>query len=226
MLTRYEGNCPGNVAKDAKYGIHSRADGHIVGLTYRTSADERWYVSHEAHQPLVAMVNKVKVEATGTPGGAFYLNEYGQVIVPAGQGAAYYLAGEYHEALRFAFEGKVLSGEPVSLEGEPLKVGDEWLGPRPGIPYKLAAGGRDLTYVRSPRPNVELTVRLSKVVGVEAAERLAARLRSVKGFDGGRVYVNEWRALFTPLKAGSDQWRYVYLGQLEERDAWFPKPHA
>ncbi len=57
--------------------------------------------------------------------------------------------------LRFEFESKILSGEPIDLQSNPLSPGDAWVGPHPGIPYKLKAGGKDIEYSFSPRPNVE-----------------------------------------------------------------------
>ncbi|WP_075164973.1 hypothetical protein [Chthonomonas calidirosea] len=63
-----------------------------------------------------------------------------------GQKSCDYLAGEYDRPLEFEFEGKKLTGDAVDLEGRRLEPGDEWEGPHPGIPYRLAAGGRDIYY--------------------------------------------------------------------------------
>ncbi len=65
---------------------------------------------------------------------SFYINEYKQVVVPAVGSEDYFLAGEYRKPLRFEFEGKIISGEAVDLEGHPLSPGDTWVGPHPGIP--------------------------------------------------------------------------------------------
>ena len=233
MLTPFRGNCPGNVAKDAKYAVRSTPQGHVVALTYNTADGEKWYMTTQGHPELVQMVNAVKLEATGKPAGAFYINEYRQVIVPAVEATEYYLAGVYHGALRFDFEGKTLSGEPVDAQGRPLSPGDLWEGPRPGIPYVLAANGGDIYYDVTVRPNVTKRESLKKAVGDVAAARIAARISAIKGFAGGRFYVNEWGAMFTPLKQGGE-WRYVYLGLVDTGRAnvmadgggWFPKPHT
>src|SRR5262249_17295287 len=150
------------------------------------------------------------------------INEYKQVIVPVAGSGVYYLAGTYEKPLRFDFEGKTLSGEPVDLGGNPLNPGDEWIGPHPGIPYILAAGGADIYYEFSPRPNVEKKIRLSKCMEPGKAREVASRIRDVKGFSGGRFYVNEFRSIFAPVKEGSE-WRYVYIGVLD-LDFWFPTP--
>jgi hypothetical protein len=139
---------------------------------------------------------EVRLDATGERGG----DEYKQVIVPIAVSDAYFLAGRYDQPLRFEFEGKILSGEPVDLEGNPLSSGDKWTGPHPGIPYVLAAGGDDIRYTIQPRPNVEKDVKLSKAIGPDAARAVAARICSVKGFAGGRFYVNEFRTIFAPVQ--------------------------
>lgn len=224
-LIRFEGNCPRNVAKVAKYAVRHDGADLVIGLVYDTQDGERWFATTEEHSELVRMVSAVKVELTGSPAGPFYINEYRQVIVPGGPTEDYFLAGEYDRPLRFEFEGRTLSGEAVAMDGRPLRPGDEWIGPRPGIPYRLAAGGQDIYYKLRPRPNVERKVLLSQTRSPDSARKLAARIRSLKGWQGGRFYVNEWRVMFAP-SAGDSGWTYVYLGQLGPDDPWFPKLHA
>lgn len=221
---RFEGNCPRNVSKDAKYTVRIGKAGPVVALTYRAQDDERWYATTEKHPELVLMVNAVKLSLGLPPNGAFYVNEYKQVIVPSAASDSYSLAGTYERPLRFEFEGTTLSGEAVDLSGNPLQSGDTWTGPHPGIPYTLSAGGDDIKYTIEPRPNVEKDVKLSKAIGSGAAQAVAAQIRSVKGYSGGRFYVNEFRTLFAPIREGED-WRYVFIGQLDLA-AWFPAPHA
>src|SRR5262245_29305794 len=179
IFPRFEGNCPRNVAKDAKYSVRTGREGPVVALTYRAQEDERWYATTEKHPELVRMVNAVKLSLGLPPNGAFYINEYKQVIVPTAASEAYFLAGRYNQPLRFEFEGKTLSGEPIDLEGNPLASGDTWTGPHPGIPYLLAAGGDDIRYAIQPRPNVEKDVKLSNVIGSEAARAAATNIRYV-----------------------------------------------
>ena len=225
---RFEGNCPRNVSKDAKYSIRtgSAAQGHsgpVVALIYESEDDERWHAATDEHPELVNMVNGVKTSLGQPPNGAFYINEYKQVIVPVAGSSEYYLAGIYEQPLRFEFEGKVISGEAVDLEGNPISPGGAWVGPHPGIRYKLCAGGRDIEYSMFPRPNVEKRMKLSKAIGPERAQRVAARIMAVKGFAGGRFYVNEFLNVFAPLKEGWDT-RYVYCVRIDVAE-WFPKPH-
>lgn len=235
---RFQGNWPRNVSRDAKYSVRRQGAGNlVVGLLYRTADRETWRATTDQHPDLVAMVNEVKVSMGESPNGPFYINEFRQVIVPVGRAVTYYLAGEYHGDLRFEFEGHILSGEARDPEGRPLEPGDVWVGPHPGIPYRLQAGGADIYYETEPRPNVTRKELLSDYVGKELAAHMARRVRQVKGWEGGRFYVNEWREMFAPVWSGprgrvSDpgaaseegELRYVYIGHLDMDDPWFPKP--
>jgi hypothetical protein len=221
-LRRFDGNCPKNVSKDAKYVIRSARDGLVVALTYVSANGERWFATTEEHPDLVEKVNRVKTEMGEAPNGPFYINEHGQVIVPAGPSATYYLAGDYDMPLRFDFEGNILSGEGVDLDGRPLEPGDLWTGPHPGIPYRLKAGRPDVYYRSYPRPNVETRPLLSAAIGAGPASDFAARIRAAKGWEGGRFYVNEWREIFAPVP-GRDGYEYRYIGHLELDDPWYLK---
>ena len=217
-LVRFKGNCPRSVAKDAKYAVRLDHGRYVVGLVYRAAENERWYPVTSEHALLAEMVNAVKTNATGTPGGAFYINEFNQVIVPtAGEEEQYYLAGEYVRPLSFEFEGHILSGRPP----DGLLPGDEWTGVHPGIPYVLAAGGKDIYYETQPRPRVIKRVQLSEVRSPNDAQRMTKWIAQVKGGSGGRFYVNEFRAVFAPL--GTTNLHYAYVGLLDDLDAWFPK---
>lgn len=225
-LVRFGGNCPRNVSRDAKYTVRrapsgSGLSGLVVGLVYEAEEEERWHPCTDQHPQLVQMVNDVKEELTGATGGAFYINEYGQVLVPAAGVDEYYLAGEYHGTLRFEFEGHVLTGEPVDVHGASLSPGARWMGPHPGVPYVLAGNCRDIYFESTPRPLVTKKVKLSRAIGAPAALAVARMITAVKGIDGGRFYVNEHRAIFTPLER-SGSWEYIYVGQLDP-SSWFPK---
>jgi hypothetical protein len=222
-MDKFVGNCPSNVSKDAKYTIRLEEKEHVVGLYYESADGELWYPSSVDHPELVEMVNKVKIKYSGSPGGAFYINEYRQVIVPViGDEKDYYYAGEYEKPLEFEFEGKILSGDAKDLEGNPLQPGDEWVGPHPGIPYVLKAGGKDIYYRYWARKNVQKEERLSAYIGKEA-EAVAMPIAHVIGLAGGRFYVNEFKQIFTPR---SDDYgmKYVYVGKIDDMTKWFPKP--
>jgi hypothetical protein len=220
----FTGNCPKSVSKEAKYAIRTRRGLPVVALVYATESGERLLATTQEHPDLVELVNAVKTRKGSAPNGPFYVNEYGQVLVPVvvGLDTIYYQADEYDLPLRFLFEGRVLSGEGLDLAGKPLVPGGIWVGPHPGIPYVLAAGQLDIYYVATVRPDVTRKVRLSTFVGAEAAAALAGRIRGVKGWKGGRFYINEWREMFAPLNKGATN-EFRYIGHLDLDDPWFPK---
>ncbi|MEV0561579.1 hypothetical protein [Dactylosporangium sp. NPDC050588] len=225
VISPFTGNCPKNVSKDAKYAIRTSPRGPVVALTYQHPNGERWLATTADHPDLVHMVNRVKVEMGYAPNGPFYINEHSQVIVPVAIGGdtTYYLADEYDLALEFEFEGNILSGNALDDNGDALEPGDPWTGPHPGIPYVLKSGKAEIYYMATPRPNVERPELLSSHVGKDLTRVIAERVRRVKGWDGGRFYVNEWREMFAPVNGGTG-WEYIYIGHLAENDPWFPKP--
>lgn len=221
MAPEYKGYWPSVVAKDAKYHVTARGE---VRLIYRESRDEELHLEIGGHRLLTDLVNGVKVSHSGHPGGVFYLNEYGHVIVPAmvDDRQKCYYAGTYREILEFPYQG-VRYG-PVPPNG--LRPGDEWPGPHVGIPYILAPGGVDIRYEsREQRGSGVLRIRrvwLSESVGPGYARALAGRLIETKGSHGGRIYINEAQAFFAPVE-GSSGSRFRYLGSLGS-EPWFPEP--
>jgi hypothetical protein len=163
------------------------------------------------------MVNAVKEEMVGTAGGAFYINEFRHVIVPADRD--YYYAGTYEAPLEFKFEEKVIGPKAPAN----VRPGDEWPGPHAGIPYILTAERTDIRYESEPRSNVIRRELLSASVGDAAAASLARRLARYKG-GSGRVYINEAREFFAPVQDTS-RWTYLYLGNLGD-NPWFPEPRT
>jgi hypothetical protein len=209
----YTGYVPSNVNKDAKYKVSARGEVHLL---YRIDHRTRELLSTTMHAELVKMVNGVKEKINhGVPGGAFYINEFGEVLVPGLDGLCYW-AGCYDPTLTFSFEGSVIS--PVAPTG--LEPGDRWPGPHSGVRYKLCAGGRDIAYLlQSGARSTEF--RLSHFHGDDAAET-AAKISSIKGTEGGRFYINERRELFGPV-SGRDG--FLYFGHLED-SVWFDPPEG
>lgn len=218
MAMLYPGYVPSNVNKDAKYSVVSGPDGYEVRLIYRLSAREEALLTTKHHDALVEMVNEVKLAANGKEGGAFYINEYLDVLVPTLDNECYF-AGTYQEPLAFDFDGQIIS--PRAPEG--LEPGSPWPGPHVGIRYTLKAGGRDIGYETQVRPRVTKKVLLSDFHGPGPAAALATRLAEVKGEQGGRIYLNECGEFFTPPSKSGDP--YVYLGSLDD-DVWFPPPEV
>ena len=218
-LVIYEGNWPSNVNKDAKYSVKSEEGKHVIEVKYRSKTGENWYPTNANHDELVAMINRIKVAVNGVPGGPFYITEFQQVIVPVGSPVKYYYAGPYTTPLEFDIEGHRLSGRAYDLEGGPLCPGAIWEGIHQGIPYKVSPKG-DIYYENEIRPKVKKEVWLGDSVGEQRARQMASKLMTLMGgFEGGRIYVNEFRQLFTGMP-------YKYLGELQDDDPWFPRPHS
>ncbi len=213
-LVPYPGLIPSIVNKDAKYSVVHADDGMQVQLRFTLNHKEKAILTTDRHDQLVEMVNAVKQADGSAPGGAFYLNEYFDVLVPTMNGC--FFAGSYENVLVFDLDGATVS--PHRPPG--VEPGDEWSGPHVGIPYVLAAGGQDI-YYKTKSGKIERREDLSDHVGATAAAKLAGRLAAIRGTEGGRIYINECGEFFAPPRAGSTG--HVYLGGLDE-DAWFPAP--
>ncbi|MGE4067443.1 MAG: hypothetical protein AB7H88_11760 [Vicinamibacterales bacterium] len=237
----YRGVWPANVSRLAKYAVRFVDGEWQVTVLYDLGEGLTYLAVEGKRGELVQQVNDVKVALAGQPGGAFYVNEYRHVIVPvagdgAGPNAHYYYAGRLLDDLRFDFEGRRLETRAVSADGRPLSPGERWVGPRPGIPYVLAAGAGDIYYEMPAltdseppevRPNTTRRVQLTKVVAPSpSVQRNIKSVAALRGHQGGRFYVNEHGAMFTPTSAGDGNGiEYVYAGQLE-RAGWFAEPQV
>jgi hypothetical protein len=214
MRQPFEGNIPANVNKDAKYSIKREQGKWVVQLVYRLSYSEKALLATGDHPDLVNMVNAIKDEIVGQPGGAFYINEFRQVIVPANN--EYYCAGHYDDLLIFDFEDKVISAEPGSLE-----PGNPWEGPHAGIPYTLTAGAKDIKFERRKGQRI-VTEFLSVHSTAHEARLVTKRLAEKKGSAGGRIYINERQHFFAPITTDEGV-VYHYIGSLGD-GPWFEEP--
>jgi len=236
MATLYRGLWPKNINKLAKYTVSFIEGQWRVTVGYEVEEGLRFLAVEGGDTGLASLVNDVKTAVAHQPGGSFYVNEFRHVLVPVKRGATseYYYAGKAGADFVFDFEGKSLSTKPLNADGVPLRQGEKWYGPLPGIPYVLAAGGQDIFY-KTPaltdadppqvRPNGIRKVKLSKVLGDRSRVAQATKLiADVRGYHGGRFYVNEHAAAFTPVAAGDGNGLdYVYCGQIDLA-AWFPEP--
>ncbi len=207
----YAGKVPSNVSKEAKYTC--RLDGRIT-LQFDLGNGEETLLTSSDHPELVAMVQMVKEHFDEPPAGVFYINEHHHVLVKAAGGTWY--AGTYAPLLIFEFEGRLIGPEPPTG----ARAGDPWHGPHVGINYTLTADGKDVYYKRTVRKGVEKKERLSAYADASVVARLARPIKQ----QGGRLYINEARALFTPVLTTSGL-TYVYLGTIAAQD-WFPAPET
>ncbi|MBZ4417922.1 hypothetical protein [Myxococcus sp. RHSTA-1-4] len=239
MPKLYGGVWPQNVSRLAKYGVRFHEGAWTVAVLHEVGSGLRYLALDDARDDLAGLVNGIKQALGNGPGGAFYVNEYRHVIVPVDSAdgtSHYYFAGYLHGELTFHFEGVPLSTRPVQPDGQSLKPGERWVGPRPGVPYVLAAGGSDI-YYQTPaltdsdppavRPMTTLKVQLSKVLRNSALVRRAVEpVAAIRGYEGGRFYVNEHGAMFTPVDKGDGNGLdYIYCGTID-RAAWFSEPRT
>lgn len=240
MHTLYRGLWPQVVGRLAKYAVRFIDGEWKISVWYNVGDGLRYLAVEGDGADLVLRINEVKEAFDGKPGGAFYLNEYRHVLVPVagspehGVPVHYYYAGRYEKDFHFDFEGRTLTTQPKDLEGKPLSPGSSWIGPRPGIPYVLAAGGGDI-YFETPaltdsepptvRTRMTRKLELSKVLRDRTLVARAVRpVYEVRGHQGGRFYVNEHGAIFTPVGANDGNGiDYIYCGVID-REAWFPEP--
>lgn len=226
-VVEFRGNCPGNVARDAKYSLRHHGTQWVVRLDYRIDNNERLLLSTQEHPGLVGIVRDVQEESRGQPGGAFYINEYLQVIVPSGLEGQYYLAGEYSDPLEFQpdedpeLAGWVISGDGNDRDGQRLAPGDDWVGPHPGIPYVLTANLQDVYYELAVSPIRIRKINLSGETSQTRARQVARQVAEVKG-SSGRFYINEFSQMFCPIWDGTTL-RYTYVGALDLEAGWFKK---
>ncbi|MDE0165974.1 MAG: hypothetical protein OXL36_12855 [Bryobacterales bacterium] len=236
----YRGVWPRNVSRLAKYAVRIVGGEWKITVLYEVEAGLRYLAVEGDGTDIVERINAVKTGlGDRLGGGAFYVNEYRHVLVPvsshsSGPSPHYYYAGRLQGDLSFEFEGQPLITRPLHPNGTPLNAGERWVGPRPGIPYVLAAGGDDIYYEtpaltdeNPPRVRALVTqrVKLSKVLHNPALLGHAVRpIANIRGHQGGRFYVNEHGVMFTPVDAGDGNGMdYVYCGQID-RSAWFPEP--
>lgn len=215
VLKPYTGLIPSNVNKDAKYSVSVSGD---IRLVYYVSNRVRELLATNDHDALSEMVNAVKTAVNGVQGGSFYINEWGDVLVPGLDGQCYW-AGHFDGTLEFRTEdGNIVT--PAAPYG--LAAGDAWVGPHAGIRYVLTAGGQDVKYERKISERRTEVHMLSDEVGEAAARSTAARIAAVKGSSGGRFYINEVGEMFGPVSSNEDA-RFVYIGHLED-SCWFKAP--
>lgn len=163
---------------------------------------------------LAEEINAVKRRSTGQAGGAFAINEYGQVITPVADGSweRYYVGDCVGEMV---FIGP--DDEEFTLLGDgALKCGDDWDLPYVGIPYNLSWDDK---------------IHFKMTEGTDTEWQYPARqdgnliraIRSVRGSGRGvRFVVNPHGLVLTKRESGSFDWQAKYVGRINF-ECWFPK---
>ena len=217
--------CPG---RDSRHTIRHNSD-QITNpwwVYYEPPAGADPIPADDPHPELVALVNALKAGEGQLPGGAFSINEHGQVIArtkaPPGQGNTQHLvnvSGGIVATYRMLISFQRGELTPLATPRE----GEVWPGPLCGTTYRFVALGNP----KPPSRNLDEVwikvegndLQLSQDAGIASyppeigplAIFLVALRRQLPG--GGRFRVNEHGRAFT-----SDEPRFIGTVPLEQ---WF-----
>lgn len=160
---------------------------------------------------LAAAVNAGKSAMGNPPGGAFLVNEFGQVIVPAGaESGRVVIVGECQGD--FAFHDPFDGGVFDMADGGGLTSGAPWHRPYVGIRHNLSARGQvyfaetGASGMRYVNPPTEPTA-------------LIAALRAIRPYGPVRFLVGSGGIVLTKVEP---LWEPRYVGQIDF-DCWFEK---
>lgn len=225
---------------DRKYHVRHHQQHWTVIVRYRLRDEpaSAWVPNSRQCPELVDAVNRVAQQHSGQPGGSFYFNEHDQVLKPIwGEGKVELrYVGEFPDCrFRFDLLGDVWDSRPPHSPNanRQLVPGDDWPGPRCGIPYWL--DGREgnripriyrPTTLQSEEMFVKIRSREYLDEHTRSYKRLARRIAEAKGGSGGRFYVTEGGSVWTPYHSGPKRtdWNDRYVGCLwDYTNDWYPK---
>ena len=218
--------CPG---KDSRLTVkhNSEQAGRPWWVFYEPPSDEP-IPADDPHEELVALVNSMKAEMAHSPGGgAFSINEHGQVIArakaPDGPGNTNYIINVTSKGVvstystPIIFRGGKLDPRVTPKEGEP------WPGPLSGMSYKFAAPGNpkppsrklDEIFVEEEGVVLQISTHASIDPCPPTRGSLSNFLLALRKQlpPGGRFRVNEHGRAFTSNHS-------IYIGTIP-KDEWF-----
>jgi hypothetical protein len=157
-------------------------------------------------------INQAKFLMTGSKGGSFIINEYGQVIAPSSDGCGRrLLVGQCEGRLLFEDEGEVI--DLTADQG--LCTGDRWVGPYIGMKYHLHQNSYIYKWngsiIQPPNQDRELILKI----------------RSIRRFGAVSFIVNPYGIVLMKNPEGDfsfedDRWGAVYVGKINY-GLWFDK---
>ena len=161
---------------------------------------------------LVSHINSVKYSHTYNNGGAFSINEFGQVIVPVSY-TSRMLVGEIEG--KILFEDSLNSGIMDLENTDSLSPGDIWNRPYLGTVYNY-------------NPSEGVLYREKKGAPAEHPlyqdHALNANLNLVRGYEYCRFIVNPWGIVLVKKEVAWKQWEKVYVGMINP-ELWFEKEY-
>ena len=170
-------------------------------------------------EELVKAVNKVKIRMSVEEGGAFVINEFGQVIVPSiwGNGERF-LVGEVEGVLLFE---DPYGGGIIDLSDDAgLQTNDLWEKPYVGVQYNLSRSSNIYYYRYCSEQNRSEYLQ-------KQDDELIKKLRKVRRYGAVRFIVNQHGIVLTKIPEGEfcidkDKWIPVYVGRINY-NLWFKK---
>jgi len=168
-------------------------------------------------EELVKAINKAKIRMSGGEGGAFVINEFGQVIVPSiwGYGERL-LVGEVEGVLLFE---DPCGGDIIDLSDDTgLQTNDPWDKPYVGVQYNLHRDS-NIYYYDSELGSSEYPPKQDR--------ELIKKLRKIRRYGAVRFIVNQYGLVLTKIPEGEyreddDKWVPVYVGRINH-NLWFRK---
>jgi len=168
---------------------------------------------------LVEAVNRAKTRISRIPGGAFVINEFGQVIVPSSRGdGKRLLVGEVDGVLLFKNPS---DGSIIDLSDDTgLQNGDLWEKPYIGVKYNLNRGSNIYYYRYCSEQNKSEYLP-------KQDDELIKKLRKIRRSGAVRFIVNQNGLVLTKIPEGEycrdeDKWVPVYVGRINY-NLWFKK---
>lgn len=203
--------------------FHIRWDsqrGRFWPLAERSSdawTETYWFEDHAVIEELTASVNEIKQRLNGQSGGSFTINEWGQVLVPAGgDERRIFYAGQ----LEGTWYLREPDGRLVCLaDSAGLRGGDPWDLPYVGQPYHLSARGR-VYFVR------ETLGERKPDYPIAQDQKLIRALRKVRRWGAVRFIVNPFGVVLTkrPVVGVNEEdfWEPVFVERLDYTK-WFAR---
>lgn len=176
-----------------------------------------WFENKKAVRDLANSVARVQLRFNGREGGSFTINEWGQVIVPSGEGdRRRYLAGVLRGSWSLVAPDDV-NGR-VSLEDDDgLECGDPWDRPYVGLPYHLSKRGYIYFVHRSPGKDV---LRYPPYQDTD----LINAIREIRPWGAVKFIVNSFGLVLTKRPSrgqlNEENWDPVYVGRIDY-ERWF-----
>lgn len=193
--------------------FRARADG-TMEVYWSVHGEDTWLTSEAVADPaieeLIEAINKYKLDATGSRGGSFLINEFGQVLVPSGGSRSIMLVGELQGVPEFE---DPCTDDLFHLAGEDFDgPGEEWELPYVGMRFNLMSDDR--IRFKHQTADGENNVYLAS-----DADALVEALRKVRPSGTIRFVVNLHGVVLTKTEP---DWAPVFVCRLDY-DEWFDK---